>query len=274
MTDVVVRYDDEVRESIDRVKSTRVPTPSGAVVPLAALAEIREDRGPNYVLRENVERRLVVTANVAKRDPRGVVGDIETRIAERVPTEPGIRVELAGQFEREESAGRRLLLLGAFAIVGIAFILFGTLQSARRAAIVLVNLPLALAGGVMGVWLGGGVLSIASIIGFITLFGIATRNGILLATRTRDLELEGVPRLEAVERSARERLSPILMTAVTAGLGLLPLALALGQPGSEIQAPMALVILTGLVTSTALNMVVVPALLSKWGGTTTREPLK
>ena len=137
--------------------------------------------------------------------------------------------------------------------------------SARRAFIVLVNLPLALAGGVIGVYLAGGVLSVATTIGFITLFGIATRNGILLATRTHDLESEGFARPEAVAQAANDRLAPILMTAVTAALGLLPLALALGQPGSEIQAPMALVILTGLITSTALNMVVVPALLARWG---------
>ncbi len=130
----------------------------------------------------------------------------------------------------------------------------------------LVNLPLALAGGVVGVYLAGGVLSVATTIGFITLFGIATRNGILLATRARDLELEGHERTAAVAEAARERLAPILMTAVTAALGLLPLGLALGQPGSEIQAPMALVILTGLASSTALNMVVVPALLHRWGG--------
>jgi Cu/Ag efflux pump CusA len=151
-------------------------------------------------------------------------------------------------------------------VLGIALIVGTTLGSARRALIVLVNLPLALAGGVVGVYLAGGVLSIATTIGFITLFGIATRNGILLATRTRDLEREGKPREQAAERAAHERLAPILMTALTAALGLLPLALALGRPGSEIQAPMALVILTGLASSTALNMVVVPALLARWGG--------
>ncbi|MFT5356787.1 MAG: Cu/Ag efflux pump CusA, partial [Polyangiales bacterium] len=169
------------------------------------------------------------------------------------------------------AAGSRLMLFGLFAIFGIAIIVFATLKSLRRSAIVLVNLPLALAGGVVGVFIGGGILSVASIIGFITLFGIATRNGILLATRTRDLELEGVERVLAVSQSATERLAPILMTAVTAGLGLLPLALAIGQPGSEIQAPMALVILTGLTTSTVLNMIVVPALLARWGGDTKME---
>lgn len=271
VTDVVVRYDTAVRESIESVQRTRVPTPSGAIVPVSAFADVRQDRGPNYILRENVERRIVVTANVAGRDLRSVYDDVRAAVAERVELPAGVRVEYAGQFEREEAAGLRLLVLGLLAIAGIALIVAVTLGSARRAAIVLVNMPLALAGGVVGVYLGGGVLSIAGVIGFITLFGIATRNGILLATRTRDLELEGAPRREAVARSARERLAPILMTAITAGLGLLPLALALGQPGSEIQAPMALVILTGLATSTALNMVVVPALIAAWGGATSRQ---
>lgn len=271
VTDVVVRYSDEARTSLDAVKSTRVPAPSGAVVPVSAFAEVTADRGPNYVLRENVERRIVVTANVAGRDLRSVYEDVKQRVTERVALPAGVRVEYAGQFEREQAAGSQLLFLGMVAIFGIVLILVATLRSVRRSAIVLVNLPLALAGGVGGVFIGGGVLSIASIIGFITLFGIATRNGILLATRTRDLELSGVDRVHAVAQSARERLAPILMTAVTAGLGLLPLALALGEPGSEIQAPMALVILTGLATSTALNMVVVPALLATWGGDT-REP--
>lgn len=268
ITDVVVRYGDGARESLGAIKSTRLPTPSGAVVPLSAFTEVTADRGPNYVLRENVERRIVVTANVAGRDLRSVYEDVRARVAERVEIPSGMRVEYAGQFEREEAAGSQLLMFGMVAVLGIVLILFATLRSLRRTAIVLVNLPLALAGGVVGVFLGGGVLSIASIIGFITLFGIATRNGILLATRTRDLEIEGVERIRAVAQSARERLAPILMTAVTAGLGLLPLALALGEPGSEIQSPMALVILTGLATSTALNMVVVPALLAEWGGET------
>lgn len=266
VTDVVVRYDADARESIETVRTTRVPTPSGASVPVSAFAEVRKDRGPNYILRENVERRLVVTANVAGRDLRSVYDDVRARVSQGVELPSTVRIEYAGQFEREEAAGSQLMLLGLVAIAGIILILYATLRSIRRTAIVLVNLPLALAGGVAGVFLGGGVLSIASIIGFITLFGIATRNGILLATRTRDLELEGVERVLAVAQSARERLAPILMTAVTAGLGLLPLALALGEPGSEIQAPMALVILTGLATSTALNMVVVPALLARWGG--------
>ncbi|MFK7999736.1 MAG: efflux RND transporter permease subunit [Polyangiales bacterium] len=271
VTQVVVRYPDDARSSIETVRATRVPTPSGAVVPVSAFANVRPDRGPNYILRENVSRRIVVTANVSGRDLRSVYEDVQRIVSSEVAFPPGVHVAYSGQFEREEAAGSRLLLFGLFAIFGIAIIVFATLRSLRRSAIVLVNLPLALAGGVVGVFIGGGILSVASIIGFITLFGIATRNGILLATRTRDLELEGVERVLAVSQSASERLAPILMTAVTAGLGLLPLAMALGQPGSEIQAPMALVILTGLTTSTVLNMIVVPALLARWGGETNLE---
>ena len=270
MTEVVVRYDESHRNSKEMVARALIPTPSGAVVPVRAVAELRDDHGPNYILREHVQRRVVVTANVTGRDLRSVYEDLRARVQDLVLDQkqvpPGIRIEYSGQFQREEEARSRLILLGLIAILGIALIVFATLGSIRRSLIVLVNLPLALAGGVIGVFLGGGVLSIASIIGFITLFGIATRNGILLATRTSDLERDGLERIDAVRQSSQERLAPILMTAVTAGLGLLPLAMALGQPGSEIQAPIALVILTGLATSTGLNMIVVPALLARWGG--------
>jgi CzcA family heavy metal efflux pump len=265
-TEVVVRYSPRVLDSAESVRSVRIPTPPGALVPISALATIGQDSGPNYILRENVERRVVVTANVAGRDVRGVTLDVERRVAERVPRREGVRIEYAGQFEREQATGRSLLLFGALSMLGIALVVGATLGSARRTLIVLANLPLALVGGMVGVHLAGGVLSIATTIGFITLFGIATRNGILIATRTRDLELEGLARPEAAARAARDRLAPILMTALTAALGLLPLALAQGQPGSEIQAPMALVILTGLATSTLLNMLVIPALLARWGG--------
>jgi Cu/Ag efflux pump CusA len=266
-TEVVVKYPVGPGTDAESAGAIRVTTPSGASVPIAAFAELRRDSGPNYVLRENVRRRLVVTANISGGDLAGVVEQVRAAVAAKVVLPEGVYLVYAGQFERAEATGNRLLLFGLLAILGIGFIVASTLQSVRRALIVLVNLPLALAGGVIGVYLAGGVLSVATTIGFITLFGIATRNGILLATRTRDLELAGEVRHEAVSRAASERLAPILMTAVTAALGLLPLALALGQPGSEIQAPMALVILTGLITSTALNMVVVPALLAGFGGT-------
>jgi CzcA family heavy metal efflux pump len=270
-TEVVVRYPTQTRADVQALRKIPIPTPSGALVPISALADVRRDSGPNYVLRENVERRLAVTANVSGGDVRGVFEEAKKRIDAQVDSPEGVRIEYAGQFEREEATNQRLLLFSLLAIFGIAFIVATTLRSVRRAIIVLVNLPFALAGGVIGVYLAGGVLSVATTIGFITVFGIATRNGILLATRTSDLELEGQIRRDAVWQASRERLAPILMTAVTAALGLVPLALALGQPGSEIQAPMALVILTGLSTSTVLNMIVVPALLARWGGKTQEE---
>ena len=264
--EVVVRFKDGVASDVESAKRVRIPVPTGALVPISALADVRRDSGPNYVLRENVSRRVVVTANVSGGDVRGAYDALRERIEAKVQVPSGVRIEYAGQFEREEATGQRLLLLGLLVVLGIALIVTTTLRSVRRGLIVLVNLPLALAGGVLGVYLAGGILSVATTIGFITLFGIATRNGILLATRARDLELAGTPRTQAIESAALERLAPILMTAMTATLGLLPLALALGQPGSEIQAPMALVILTGLSTSTVLNMLVVPALLARWGG--------
>jgi Cu/Ag efflux pump CusA len=176
-------------------------------------------------------------------------------------------VEYGGQFESAEEAVRTLLLVGAAVVAGIFLLLFMALKSGRDAALVMLNLPLALAGGAAGVWLSGGVLSVASVIGFITLFGIATRNGLMMISHVQHLLAEEGVRdaVEAVRRGAMERLSPILMTALSAGLGLVPLALAGGQPGSEIETPMAVVILCGLVTSTALNMLVVPALYLRFG---------
>ena len=266
-TDVRVRYGDHVRESRRRLREARVPTPSGALVPLEVLAEVREERSPNFVMRENGRRRVRVTANVQGRDLGSAAEAVREAVEREVERPPGVRIEHTGRAQQEERTTRRLLVLGLLALLGVALVVFTTLGSLRRAAIVLVNLPLALVGGVVGVHLAG-TMSVATTIGFITLFGIATRNGLLLATRANELEAQGVGWQAAVRGGARERLAPILMTAVTAALGLVPLALALGEPGAEIQAPMALVILLGLVSSTALNMVVVPALLARWGGGT------
>ncbi|MDD9946593.1 MAG: efflux RND transporter permease subunit [Myxococcales bacterium] len=265
-TPVVVRYPDALTSDPRAVRRLRIATPAGALVPLSALAEVRRDAGPNYILRENVARRLIVSANVAGQDVRGAYEHVRNVVAQTIQPTDGTRIEYAGQFERQAATQQRLLIFGALALFAVGIIVAVTLRSARRALFVLMNMPLALAGGIAGVYLAGGVLSVATTIGFITLFGIATRNGVLLSTRARDLELAGCGRQQAVQQAATERLAPITMTAVTAALGLLPLAMALGQPGSEIQAPMALVILTGLVTSTILNMLVVPVLLSRWGG--------
>lgn len=241
---------------------TPLDTPSGARVRLSALATAAETAAPNFVSREGVQRKIVVHANVAGRDMRSTVEEIRQRVTEAVPLPPGYRIEYGGQFEGEERASRRLALLGIAVVAGILLLLATAFGSYREALLIMVNLPLALVGGAIGVWVSGGILSLASIVGFITLLGIATRNGIMLIAHVKHLrEKEGVSDLrEAVTRGAMERVSPILMTALAAGLALVPIAMGAGQPGSEIQAPMATVILFGLATSTLLNMVVVPSL--------------
>jgi Cu/Ag efflux pump CusA len=219
------------------------------------------------VLRENVQRRIVISCNVAGRDLGSVVRDIQTVVAAGVPMPAGYRVEYGGQFESEQSASQRLLALSVLVVAGLFMLLVLAFGRTRDALVVMVNLPLALIGGVAGVFLSGGVLNVATMIGFITLFGIATRNGIMLISHIQHLiEREGVTDFrEAVERGTQERLAPILMTAMAAGLALIPLALGAGKSGSEIQTPMAIVILCGLTTSTLLNMFVVPALYLKYG---------
>jgi len=237
-------------------------------VPIRALAEVRREEGPNMVLRENVQRRIVISCNVAGRDLGSVVNDIRQAVSQAVPMPGGYRVEYGGQFESQQSASQQLLALSLLAIAGVFMLLVLAFGRARDALIVMVNLPLALIGGVVGVFLSGGVLNVATMIGFITLFGIATRNGIMLVSHIHHLvEEEGVTDFrEAVERGARERLVPILMTAMAAGLALIPLALGGGKSGSEIQTPMAIVILCGLMSSTLLNMVVVPTMYLRFGG--------
>jgi CzcA family heavy metal efflux pump len=265
--DLVVRYAPDASADLETIRGTLVATPTGAQVPLHALAAIQRDRGPSAISRENVQRKVVVACNVAGRDLRGVVDDVRQAVAAGVAVPQGYHVEYGGQFESAAEASRTLMMLGALVILGIFMLLLAALKSGRDATLVMVNLPLALLGGVVGVWVAGGVLSVASMIGFITLFGIATRNGLMMVLHIQHLVAEeGVTDpVEAVRRGATERLSPILMTALAAGLALIPLALGTGLPGSEIQAPMAIVILCGLVTSTVLNMVVLPALYMRFG---------
>ncbi|MEX2500344.1 MAG: efflux RND transporter permease subunit [Wenzhouxiangellaceae bacterium] len=264
--DLVVRYPERMRDDLQAVRDTLFKTPAGAEVTLDALADIRRGRGPDTISRENVQRKLVVMANVVGRDLIGVVEDMRRQINLQIELPTGYHVEFGGQFESAEAAGQRLILLGALVIVGIFFLLVTAFTSARDAVLVMLNLPLALIGGVAGVWLAGGVVTIAALIGFITLFGIATRNGVILIDHIRRLaERQDTGPAEAVRAGAEQRLVPILMTALATALALVPLALAGGQPGSEIQAPMAIVILCGLITSTALNMIVVPALYLRFG---------
>ena len=265
--DLVVRYDPAVRDSMSAIQSALLVTPDGAQVPLSALAEVRRERGPNVISRENVQRKIVVMANVAGRDLASVVGDIQSAVAAEVPLPMGYHIEFGGQFESATEATRTLTVLGALVLGGVFLLLFMAFRSAVDAALVMLNLPLALIGGVAGMVLAGNVVSVATLIGFITLFGIATRNGVMLIAHIRHLadEERMINPLDAVLRGAQERLVPILMTALAAGLALVPLALAMGEPGSEIQAPMAMVILFGLISSTVLNMFVVPSLYLRFG---------
>jgi CzcA family heavy metal efflux pump len=264
---LVVRHENQGGAALADVGQTRIQAPDGTQVPLAAVAAISEDRGPNFVMRENAQRRIVVQANVAGRDLRGAVEEIRARVAQAVRLPQGYRVEYGGQFESEAEASRQLLWLSLGVVVAIFFVLSSVFASARDGLLIMVNLPMALIGGVVGLYLAGGVLSVASIVGFITLFGIATRNGIMLVSHIRHLQaVEGVTDFRtAVVRGATERVVPILMTALAAGLALVPIAMSAGQPGSEIQAPMAMVIMFGLLSSTILNLVAVPIFYSRFG---------
>jgi Cu/Ag efflux pump CusA len=226
------------------------------------------DRGPNTISRENVQRKIVVQANVAGRDLGSTVADIQRAVAQGVSLPVGYHIVYGGQFESQSEATRVLGALSLLSIAAIFLILYAEFRSTRIAALIMANLPLALIGGILAVMVTGRVVSIASLVGFVTLFGIATRNGILLVSHYQQLLGEGASMREAVVRGSLERLSPILMTALTAGLALIPLALGGGEPGNELQTPMAIVILGGLLSATALNMLVLPALYTLYSGAT------
>ncbi|MEK7756583.1 MAG: efflux RND transporter permease subunit, partial [Planctomycetota bacterium] len=277
--DLVVRVGDAenpdawTNASAEMVERVLVDTPSGAKIPLKVLARISREVGPNMISRENAQRKIVVMCNVADRALGDVVADIQRAVAEGVDLPHGYYVEYGGQFESAEETRHRLSVLGVVVVLGIGFLLHIVFRSIRDALLIMVNLPLALIGGVAGVYLSGGILSVASVIGFISVFGIAARNGIMLVAHIRHLQrFEGVVDFrEAVCRGAKERLAPILMTALAAGLALIPLAIGGEQPGREILTPMAIVILCGLLSSTFLNMVVVPALFMTFGKPTMTE---
>ncbi|MBK9539812.1 MAG: efflux RND transporter permease subunit [Flavobacteriales bacterium] len=256
--DLVLRYKPEDRATIESLRNLPIDAHKGAV-PLSAVADVRSASGPSTINRENVERRIVISANVAGRDLRGVVNEIQERIAADVELLPGYHIQYGGQFESEESASRTLLIASIIALGVIFLLLYQEFKDAKLAGIILINLPLALIGGVVAVWFAGGTLSIPATIGFITLFGVATRNGILLVSRYEQLEHEGGSLDRAILLGSVDRLAPILMTALTAALALIPLALASDEPGNEIQSPMAKVILGGLLSSTLLNMFIIPA---------------
>jgi len=265
--DLVARIEENAGWTTATLGKVPLDAASGAKVPLELVAKITRTTGPNLISREQVQRKIVVMCNVAGRDVASIVADTRARVGPIIAQHDGYSVEYGGQFESAEEASRWLAILGILVTVGIGFLLHLAFGSARDAAFVMINLPLALIGGAAGVYVSGGILSVASMIGFITVFGIAARNGIMLISHIRNLQQhEGVTEFrEAVLRGSLERLAPILMTALAAGLALIPLAFGGDKPGNEIQTPMAIVILFGLLTSMALNMIITPALYLRFG---------
>ena len=243
---------------MDAIADLMIDTGTGEKIPLSYVAEIRSAAGPNTINRENVQRKIVVSANVAGRDLRGVVNDIRAAVEAQVTFPEGYHVEYGGQFESEESASRTLLFTSFLSLIVIFLLLYHEFKDAKESGVILLNLPLALIGGVCILWLTSGEISIPAVIGFISLFGIATRNGMLLISHYKQLRASGVPLQEAVVRGSLDRLNPIMMTALSSALALIPLALRGDLPGNEIQSPMATVILGGLLTSTCLNGFIIP----------------
>ena len=255
--DLVLKMESDARGSIDQVASLMIDSPKGKI-PLSAVADVRSTAGPNSINRENVSRRIVISANVEGRDLRGVVNDIMREVDEEIDLPEGYYVNYGGQFESEASASRTLLIVSLLALVIIFLLLYGQYHNAVQSGIILLNMPLALIGGILILRLTSGEMNMPAIIGFISLMGIATRNGMLLMSRYDTLRQEGQGLMERVLHGSADRLNPILMTALSSALALIPLAVNGHQPGNEIQSPLAIVILGGLLSSTLLNIFVVP----------------
>lgn len=270
--DVLVRFNDAGRSDLNAIRNVLIDTPGqngapGAKIPLSSVADIQEGFGPNAIMRENVQRRIVISANVAGRDLNSVVQEIQQKVKGGVTLPSGYFVEYGGQFEAQQAASRLILALSGFTLIAIFMILQMALGHWNAALQVMVSIPLAIIGGIVAVFATGGVLSIASLVGFISLFGITSRNGIMMISHYQHLiKEEGENWTEQmIVRGSLERLVPVLMTALTAGLALIPLAIAKGAPGKEILQPLAVVVLGGLITSTLLDQVVRPALFWKYG---------
>ena len=257
--DLVLRYEEDDRDNLESIRQAPLDTYDGSKIPLCYVADVSVTGSPYNVNREDVQRKVVVSANVSERDLRGVVNEIQQRIAIGVDIPQEYRLEYGGQFKSEANASRLLLLASIAAIVIIFLLLYLEFKDLTLSGIVLLNLPLALIGGVIIVFFTSGIVSIASTIGFISLFGIATRNGILLISHYRSLLSEGKSLHDTLVLGSLDRLNPILMTAFTTGLALIPLALSGAEAGNEIQSPMAVVILGGLLSATLLNLAVIPA---------------
>ncbi len=256
--DMVLKLHPKYTGELEEMKEALIDLPDGGKIPLGQVADVVSTSGPNGISRENVQRKIVVAANVSGKDMQGVVDQIKEHVGEKVVFPEGYRIEYGGQFENAAKASRVLLFTSILAILIIFILLYQEFKDSFLSLIILLNLPLALIGGVIAIWVTSGVVSIPSIIGFITLFGIATRNGILLVSRYQNLREEGKSIQEAVSEGSSDRLNPILMTALTAALALIPLVMQGDKSGNEIQSPMALVVLGGLLSSTLMNMFIVP----------------
>jgi Cu/Ag efflux pump CusA len=265
--DVVVRFDDASRNSLDALRRTTIDTPQGTQIPISAVADIEQIPGPNQILRENTKRRIVVSANTGGRDLGSVVGDMQERVAAQVSLPPGYFIEFGGQFQASQEATRTLSVLTLFSLAAIFFLLIKALGDWRSALQVMINIPLALIGAIIALLLSGGVFSIATLVGFISLVGITSRNGIMMISHYLHLmREEGEDFTEQmIIRGSLERLVPVLMTALTAGLSLIPFVLAADAPGKEILHPLAVVVLGGILTSTLLDQIVTPAVFYKFG---------
>jgi Cu(I)/Ag(I) efflux system membrane protein CusA/SilA len=257
--DIVVKAGDASRQTIESIRGMMVDA-GGQKVPFSTIAEISSTTGPNTINRENVARKIVISANVVDGDLRGAVNRIREIIEREIQLPEGYHIEYGGQFESEEAASRTLAITSILSILLIFMLLYAQFRNATQSAVVLLNLPLALIGGVVSLMLTSHIISIPAIIGFISLFGIATRNGMLLISRYNDLRAEGYSLYDAVVEGSLDRLNPILMTALTSALALIPLAMTGDLAGNEIQSPMAQVILGGLVSSTLLNGFVIPVM--------------
>ncbi|MFN2455364.1 MAG: efflux RND transporter permease subunit [Pyrinomonadaceae bacterium] len=265
--DVVVRFDDASRGNLDALRNVTIDTPQGTQLPVAAVADIERLPGPNQVLRENTQRRIVISANTAARDLGSIVQDIQGRVKAQVQLPEGYFIEYGGQFEAQKEATKRLSILTGFSLIAIFFLLLKALGDWHSAAQVMINIPLALIGAIFALLLTGGVFSVATLVGFISLVGITSRNGIMMISHYLHLMREEGEEFgeQMIIRGSLERLVPVLMTALTAGLSLIPLALASGQPGKEILHPLAVVVLGGILTSTLLDQIVTPAVFLRFG---------
>ncbi len=262
--DLVVWLAPEYRQDIEAIKSMLIDTPTGVKVPIASVAQVEFNTTPNTIKRDNASRRVVIQANTAGRDLGGVIKEARSKIAKQVQLPSGYYVEYGGQFEAQEAATKQLVVLSLVSIIGIYLLLIMAFKSTKAAGLVMANLPLALIGGIWATVLSGGTLSVGSLVGFITLFGISTRNGIMLVSHFRQLIEEGKTFEEVIWQGSLDRLSPVLMTALTAALGVLPIAI-MGGAGRELEQPLAIVILGGMFSSTILTLLLTPALFKLYG---------